>query len=343
VGILPRLVERTGPAVTVQGPTEPLGRSRLVHHPRMDIVEIEPRGPFSLAAAQDFAGGFPAGIGGGATTATSLVMAFAVEEPGWAHGAVAEFSQPADGAPVRVRLVTTGDPGVALAQAVRTVSLDRDGTGWPAVGERDRIIGGLQRDYRYLRPVCFYSAYEAATSFVIGQRIARTQSARIKARLAELAGDRIDLDGRSFTTFPRPDRLLELDDVPGLNAEKMTRLHGLAGAALDGRLDTERLRGLPTADALAELRTLRGIGEFTAEAVLLRGCGIVDEVPKSDTMGPEAVAQLYALDGPPDAAAYAAVTDGWRPYRMWAVVLVRVGWGRLQARPVSYRRDRGRA
>ena len=32
-----------------------------------------------------------------------------------------------------------------------------------------------------LRPVCFYSAYEAATSFVIGQRIARTQAARIKA------------------------------------------------------------------------------------------------------------------------------------------------------------------
>ncbi len=306
----------------------------------MDIVEIEPRGPFSLAAAQDFAGGFPAGIGGGAATATSLVMAFPVEAPGWAHGAIAELSQPNDDAPVRVRLVTPGDPGVALAQALRAVSLDRDGTGWPAVGERDPIIGGLQRDHRYLRPVCFYSAYEAATSFVIGQRIARTQSARIKARLAELAGDRIDLDGRTFTTFPRPERLLELQDVPGLNAEKMARLHGLAEAALDGRLDTERLRGLPTDAALAELRTLRGVGEFTAEAVLLRGCGIVDEVPTSDTMGPQAVAELYGLDAPPDSAGYSSVTDVWRPFRMWAVVLVRVAWGRRQTKPISYRRDR---
>jgi DNA-3-methyladenine glycosylase II len=324
VGILPREV----------------GRPVVVHHHGMEIVEIEPRGPFSLAAARDFAGGFPAGIGGGSATETSLVMAFALEEPGWGHAAVAEFSQPTDGAPVRVMLQTTGDPRVALAQALRTVSLDRDGSDWPAVGERDSVIGDLQLEQRYLRPVCFYSAYEAATSFVIGQRIARTQSAMIKARLADLAGDRIDLAGRSFTAFPRPARLLELDEVPGLTAEKMTRLHGLARAALDGRLDTERLRGLPTDAALAELRTLRGIGEFTAEAVLLRGCGIVDEVPTSDAMGPAAVAELYALDAAPDAVGYAAITDGWRPYRMWAVVLVRVGWGRRQVRPVSYRRDR---
>src|SRR4029079_432570 len=31
----------------------------------MAWIDIVPRGPFSLAAAQDFAGGFPAGIGGG--------------------------------------------------------------------------------------------------------------------------------------------------------------------------------------------------------------------------------------------------------------------------------------
>jgi hypothetical protein len=41
---------------------------------------IAPRGPFSLAAARDFAGGFAAGIGGGGDTGTSLVMAFPVEQ-----------------------------------------------------------------------------------------------------------------------------------------------------------------------------------------------------------------------------------------------------------------------
>jgi DNA-3-methyladenine glycosylase II len=315
----------------------------MPHHLPMDTFEIEPRGPFSLIAARDFAAGFPAGIGAGRTSDTSLAMAFPVEHPGWSQGAVVELSQPRDDATLTVRVSTGGDPQAALRQALRSVSLDHDGSTWPDVGRRDPVIATLQREQRYLRPVCFYSAYEAATSFVIGQRIARTQSARIKTALGELAGDRLEVDGFGFRTFPRPERLLEVHEVPGLSAEKIVRLHGLAQAALDGRLDTQRLRSLATADALAALRTLRGIGEFTAEAVLLRGCGLADEIPAADRIGPQAVAELYGLPTIPDPATYATISDAWRPFRMWAVVLVRVGWGRRQDRPVSYRRERDRS
>ena len=66
--------------------------------------------------------------------------------------------------------------------------------------------------------------------------------------------------------FPRPERLLEATDVPGLSSVKVGRLHDLARAAIDGRLDTERLRALPEADALAELMTLPGVGPWTAQA-----------------------------------------------------------------------------
>ena len=58
----------------------------------------------------------------------------------------------------------------ALRQAARSLSLDHDGSGWPSVGARDAVVGTAQRELDNLRPVCFYSAYEAATSFVIGQR-----------------------------------------------------------------------------------------------------------------------------------------------------------------------------
>ena len=305
----------------------------------MQVHQIEPRGPFSLAAAREFAAGFPAGIGGGEATETSLVMAFPVE--GWKTSAIVELSQASDDAGVMARV--SGAPGpTALQQALRSVSLDHDGSGWPAVGMRDPVIGGLQADHRCLRPVCFYSAYEAATSFVIGQRIARTQGARIKAWLGQTFGDRLELDGRAFSAFPRPQRLLEVREAPGLNAEKIARLHGLAQAARDGRLDTERLRAMPPADALADLRSLRGVGEFTAEGILLRGCGVADELPASDELSREAAAELYGLPGLPDESTWREMTDRWRPYRRWAIVLLRVGWGRREAGPVSYRRDRGR-
>ena len=118
----------------------------------------------------------------------------------------------------------------------------------------------------------------------------------------------------------------------------MRRVHELARAALDGRLDTEALRGLPTDEALAQLRELPGVGPFSAEAVLLRGCGVVDAIPTTESASREAIASLYGVDAGDDDAS-AAITERWRPYRMWATVLVRMGWSR-QAGKVSYRPKR---
>jgi DNA-3-methyladenine glycosylase II len=287
--------------------------------------EIDPLGPFSLAAAQDFAGGFTAGIGGGGVDESSIVMSFPVE--GRNVSAAVELHEEASG---RIVGRTDADSSVlpdVVRQAARSLSLDHDGSGWPAVGERDPVVGRLQETYRYLRPVCFYSAYEAATSFVIGQRIAMRQSARIKERLRESDGDRPTVDRRAYAAFPRPERILELKEIAGVSAQKVTWLHGIAEAALEGRLDTEALRARPRDEALAALRAIPGIGPWTAEAIRLRGCGTADELPENEEASLRAAAALY--DRPSiDRAAFNALAETWRPYRMWAVVLLRVAWNR---------------
>jgi DNA-3-methyladenine glycosylase II len=301
----------------------------------MPSIELVPRGPFSLAAARDFAGGFPAGIGGGGVGAESITLAFPVE--GFDESAAIELWQDPDGM-VRGRSDVDGKVlAAAVRQAARSLSLDHDGSGWPEVGERDEVVGRLQREHDYLRPVCFYSAYEAATSFVIGQRISRRQSAVIKKGLSERLGDRPTIEGTEVPAFPRPTRLLELTAGRGLSDEKVRRLHALAQAALDGRLDTEALRSMPEEEALVRLRELPGIGPFTADGVLYRGCGVADGLPGSDELGQTVIRELYGLDVviPADVE---RISDGWRPYRMWAVVLLRMGWTRAQDGNVSYRR-----
>jgi len=225
-----------------------------------------------------------------------------------------------------------------VGQAARSLSLDHDGTGWPDVGERDPVIGRLQRDHDLLRPVCFYSAYEAATSFVIGQRISRRQAAVIKRQLSEQLGDRPTIGGVETLAFPRPARLADLDTVPGLAGTKVERLRGLARAAADGALDTEALRSMPEDEALTRLLELPGVGPFTANGILYRGCGVADGIPAGDALGEEVLSDAYGMDSstPADVA---RITDAWRPYRMWAVVLLRVGWTRAKGPAVSYRRS----
>jgi DNA-3-methyladenine glycosylase II len=299
--------------------------------------EIVPRGPFSLDAARDFAGGFPAGIGGGGVGATSITLSFPVE--GTEASVAAELWQDTDGV-VRGRTDAPADLlDPLIRQASRSLSLDHDGTGWPAVGERDKVVGGFQREHSYSRPVCFYSAYEAVTSFVIGQRISRRQSAAIKRDLAEALGDRPTVAGTAVPAFPRPSRLLELREAKGLNAEKVRRLHGLATAALDGRLDTEALRSMPETEALAMLRTLPGVGPFTADGVLYRGCGLADGLPGSDELARDVIRDRYGLDDV-SGADVERMAEAWRPYRMWAVVLLRMAWTRRAGGTVSYRRER---
>jgi len=298
--------------------------------------EIEPIGHFSLAAARDFAGGFPAGIGAQAAE-TGLLATFPLE--GWAESAAVNVWQTDDGV-VHGEVHGTTDVEAARRQVARSLSLDHDGGGWVEVGERDAVLGAIGRRFDWLRPVCFYSAYEAATSFVIGQRISMRQGRVVKDRLAGSLGDPIEIAGRTVRPFPRPQRLLEATDVLGLSAVKLGRIQDLARAALDGRLDTERLRSLPEDVALAELRDLPGVGPWTAQGILTRGCGVADAVPLADDISRVAVAAAYGLPEPPDDATWERISDAWRPYRMWATVLLHVAWRRDQTTAPTYRQRR---
>jgi DNA-3-methyladenine glycosylase II len=163
------------------------------------------------------------------------------------------------------------------------------------------------------------------------------QTRVIKDRLGESYGDPVEIDGRTLRPFPRPERLLEVPSVTGLARVKVDRIHDLARAAIDGVLDTERLRLLPETEALAQLQALPGVGPWTASAILLRGCGIADAVPTVDDISRNAVAAIYGLPEPPDDAAWTTISDVWRPYRMWANVLVHMAWRRQQPATPSYR------
>ncbi len=292
----------------------------------MTAFRVVPQGPFDLATAQDFAGGFAPGLGETAVTARGLLMVFPLEDG--SGSAAVDVRQDADGT-VWGEVFGTHDAEAARAQAARSLSLDIDGRGWPEVGLRDPVIGALQGRYGPLRPVCFHSPYEAAASFVIGARISMRQGARIRAQLAAAHGDAIALpDGREVHAFPRPAVLLGVDDVPGISAEKVRRLHAIAQAALDGRLAAERLRSMPAEEAIADLRTLPGVGPWTASGILMRGAGTPDTLPLDDAISRDAVRASYGLPAEPTDAQWLAIAEAWRPYRMWATVLTHMAWRR---------------
>lgn len=288
---------------------------------QLSQVVLTPLGPFSLAASTRFLEDFtPAAHPGGRTddVRPTLRLAFPLDGTGEPVGVAA--TQEDDG---RVTVETAAtDSGAVADQVRRVLSLDVDGSGFPAVGDADPIVGRLQRTYPGLRPVCFHSPYEAACWAVIGQRIRMTQAARLKDRIAREYGVTLNVAGVDVPAFPAPDVLLSAADALPLPEVKRSRLAAVARAALDGALDAATLRSQEPADALAALKRLPGIGPFSAELVLIRGAGAPDVFPVHERRLHASMRELYDR---PDASAgeLAAVAAGWAPFRTWVGLLIR--------------------
>ncbi|GAC1325835.1 MAG: DNA-3-methyladenine glycosylase [Mycobacteriales bacterium] len=289
-------------------------------------LRIRASGPFSLAASRRFLEGFaPATSVGAADRDSPLALAFPVEGS-WGTVGCSVVQEGDELVASVVGEQPAGDVPVdaVRAQLARIFSLDVDGSGFAALGTRDPVLSRLQERYEGLRPVCFWSAYEAAVWAVIGHRIRMTQAAGIKARLSAELGTRVDVGGQPVDAFPAPAVLCELESFAGLSGRKPEYLRALAQAALDGRLDSARLRSMPRGQAVAQLCELPGIGPFSAELVLLRGAGDPDHFSLHEPRLGRAVGLAYAVQ--PTVERLSDISAGWAPYRTWASVLLRVWW-----------------
>ncbi|MGX6608075.1 DNA-3-methyladenine glycosylase family protein [Micromonosporaceae bacterium Da 78-11] len=287
----------------------------------MSSFRMRARGPFSLAAAARFVQGFSAGQGGGPDA--RLHLAF----PADADWTTVGVRVTEDGLDLLAEVVA--NPGALPIEQIRRqveriLSLDVDGTGFTAVAGRDPVVSELQARYPGLRPVQFHSPYEAAAWTIIGQRIRRTQATAVKTRLATRLGDRVDFGDLELPSFPTPDRLAGLGEFPGLTDRKIEQLRALGRNAGQGELDAAGLLAGTAEEALAHLRTMPGIGPFSAELILLRGAGHPDGFPTQEKRLHGAMATAYDLGADPDLDTLRGIADNWRPYRTWTALLLRV-------------------
>ncbi len=285
---------------------------------------ITPKGPFSLAEA--------AGFGFGQRDASEwdgvLRLAFCLDD--YTAQVGVEVRQDTGGT---VRGTVQGDADVHVdgvqRQVARVLSLDHDGDEFTRIGERDPVIGRLQQIAPGLRPPLFYSPYEAAAWSVLSARRPARQMMAVRQRLSEAHGAVFELAGQRLNAFPTPEALLGIASFPAIPADKLDRLHGVAEAAIAGRLASAHLLELGPEAAAAELQQIKGIGPFYSSLIVIRGTGFADVLPVAEPRALALTARLYGLDEPVSAARFAEIAEPWKPVRTWAVVLIRAAGPRL--------------
>ena len=281
-------------------------------------IHIPFDGELSLASTAEFLAGFAPAAGATARRGARLVLGFGLD--GTYEPVAVALIQEDRRLTARLELDVPAAP--LRAQLERILGLDVDVTEWAALAERDPVIGALIRKLPGFRPPPFPSPYEAAVWGILTQRVPMTRAAMIKEQLAREHGTRLTVDGDEVLIVPAPGRLLEVTSLSGLPAEKLRRLHGIAEATLEGRLEAERLRAMAEPAALADLESLRGVGPWTAAHILYRGAGITDAFAGGEPRLARAAELAYGLEHTPSRAELVELAEGWRPYRMWVAILL---------------------
>jgi DNA-3-methyladenine glycosylase II len=282
---------------------------------------IVPEGPFSLREAATF------GFGQRLETSWDGVLRLAFCVDGYADQAGVEVRQDDRG----VQCVVFGDADMDAVrrQVARTLSLDYDGAAFARIGDRDPVLARLLAAAPGLRPPLFYSPYEAAAWAVLSVRRVPKQMDAVRRRLSEAHGARFELAGERVAAFPTPDQLLVVDAFPGISADRLTRMHGVARAALDGVFDVSRIHALGPEAAMADLQRINGIGKFYSALIVIRASGFADVLPRDEQKALALVGELYGLGGPATPEQLSEIAEAWRPYRTWAIVLIRAATSRL--------------
>ena len=151
--------------------------------------------------------------------------------------------------------------------------------------------------------------YEALVRAVAYQQLHPKAGDAIVARLLGL-----------FAGFPTPHQLANalFDDLRacGFSGRKIETLKGIAEGALSGVVPSRVEASLMTDDALiARLVTLKGIGQWTVEMLLIFTLGRMDVLPADDFGVVHGYKRLKRLSDAHKRKEMMAIAQAWSPYR----------------------------
>jgi DNA-3-methyladenine glycosylase II len=153
--------------------------------------------------------------------------------------------------------------------------------------------------------------------------------AQVRAALSAAHGATFELAGEPLAALPTPAQLLAVDNFPGIDSERLARMHCVARVALDGQLETGSLLSLGPDAAMAAVQQIKGIGPFYAELIAIRAVGFTDVLPRSEPKVLATVRELYNLSAEPNQQQFDEIAETWRPWRTWATVLLRAAGPRV--------------
>jgi len=240
---------------------------------------------------------------------------------GGAHGTVS--IEPGDG---DFALVTLHFPRLdafpsIIARIRRAFDLAADPGAIGAHLAEDPVLAPLVAARPGLRVPGAWDGFELAVRAILGQQISVAAATALAGKLVLAYGEPVrddEVNAHGLThVFPEPQRLAAADlGSLGMPRKRAAALSSMAAAVVADPLIFGPRRGLD--EAIAQLRSLPGIGDWTAQYIAMRELREPDAFPATD------IGLLRAMsnaDGHrPAPSELLARAERWRPWRAYAVL-----------------------
>ena len=186
----------------------------------------------------------------------------------------------------------------------------------------DPMLAPLVAGRPGLRVPGAWDGFELAIRAILGQQISVTAATALAGRIVAAYGEPLPdemqrrVEGLTHV-FPRPADLATVDLAGlGIPRTRAASLSSLAATILADPLALSTHRSLDA--AITQLKTLPGIGEWTAQYIAMRELREPDAFPHGDIGLMRAMADENGHR--PSAAALLARAEAWRPWRAYAAL-----------------------
>jgi AraC family transcriptional regulator of adaptative response / DNA-3-methyladenine glycosylase II len=200
-----------------------------------------------------------------------------------------------------------------IARLRRVFDLAADPAAIAAHLAKDPALSPLVKARPGLRVPGAWDGFELAIRAVLGQQITVPAAIRLAGRLVAAYSERLATpDGDLTQVFPRPE-VLASADLASLGMPR-SRAAALAAAAIADPQLFEANCGLD--DAVKRLRSIRGVGEWTAQYIALRQLREPDAFPAADIGLMRAMANREGRRQ--SSSQLLDRANAWRPWRAYA-------------------------
>jgi DNA-3-methyladenine glycosylase II len=191
--------------------------------------------------------------------------------------------------------ITEETQNAVVERMIFFLSLKDDLQPFYRIGREDADFAPIIELLYGYHQVKFLTPFENACWAVLTQRNPMKIAQKTKQALIERYGNHLEVNGIVYRAFPEPIQIAvaDYDEILKLIRNDKRAEYLITTARAFSEADEEFLKTAPDEEVEAWLRNIKGIGEWSATFIMVRGLGRMEYLPLTETRLLEAASKVY--------------------------------------------------